>query len=80
MLVALLRYSIDERLNVAEKLLEFRSNRVHNGIAKKRINEIEQHQNLLQRHIQVTLIIILLINNTIIIDNIFRQHKKKMKI
>lgn len=51
-----LQYSIDERFNVAEQLLEFRSIKVHNGIAKKRIDEIEQHRNLLERHIKVMLL------------------------
>lgn len=51
--VGLLKDCISERFNVAMELLEFRTVRVHDGVEKKRIDEITEHQNLLERHLRV---------------------------
>lgn len=51
--IALLRRCIDERFEVAARLLEFRTTRVRDDVVKKRLRDIERHRNLLERHIRV---------------------------
>lgn len=76
--ISLLKFSIDERFNVRAQLHELRTIRVQDGIVKKRIDEIDQHRNLLERHIKV--ISEKLVINSIIIVNNFRLHKKKVRV
>lgn len=55
MWTSLLEQGIDERFNVAEHLVQFRIIGVQGEITKKRIDEIEQHKNLLEHHMEVIL-------------------------
>ncbi|XP_050057142.1 uncharacterized protein LOC114122403 [Aphis gossypii] len=52
---SLLEQGIDERFNVAEHLVQFRIIGVQGEITKKRIDEIEQHKNLLEHHMETAL-------------------------
>ncbi|CAH1725607.1 unnamed protein product [Aphis gossypii] len=52
---SLLEQGIDERFNVAEHLVQFRIIGVQREITKKRIDEIEQHKNLLEHHMETAL-------------------------
>lgn len=54
--VELLKRMIDERFNVAKVLLEHRVGRVRDVIATRRLDEIEQHRDHLERHLKVTII------------------------
>ncbi|KAE9527257.1 hypothetical protein AGLY_012955 [Aphis glycines] len=55
MWTSLLEQGIDERFNVAEHLVQFRIIGVQGEITKKRIDEIEQHKNLLEHHMETAL-------------------------
>lgn len=54
--VELLKRTINERFNVAERLLEHRVVRVRDVIATRRLDEVEQHRDHLERHIKVTIV------------------------
>lgn len=53
--ISLLKHCVDERFKVGVQLHELRTIRVQGGIVKKRIDEIDQHRSLLERHIKVIL-------------------------
>lgn len=55
MWTSVLEQGINERFNVAEHLVQFRIIGVQEKITKKRIDEIEQHKNLLEHHMEVIL-------------------------
>ena len=51
--INLLKHGIDERFNVMEHLLQLQTIKVQEEITKNRIDEIEQHKNLLANHTKV---------------------------
>lgn len=52
-LALLLNHIIDGRFNIAKRALEFRTLKLRNGTFNKRLNEIKEHQKLLEHHIEV---------------------------
>lgn len=53
--ISLLKHCINGRFNVGVQLHECRTIRVQKRITNKRLDEIEQHRVLLERHIKVIL-------------------------
>lgn len=49
----LLNHTIDARFDVATQVLEFRTLTLRDGTVNKRLNEIQEHQNIFEHHYKV---------------------------